>query len=374
VGETLRPLAGFWREVARRAFPEPPRAVHLRHLYRGEWSDAAPYACAGEGPLLSVILPTLARQESPEPAAGCLRKLAESMERLRLSARGPRLMLVVAAQDRPGNAFREDVLAALEDLWTKLPVAADVPFAGVSVSLPSKVLAINSTIPLLDRNGVSAVAWFDDDIEIQPGCLTALWNAFDHHFDGIYGARKIAVNDVTEFSGWWAKWKNRRERVNLYPHGCAMLMSRAVFGQGIPTDYITDDHYYLFRYLSHSEVDPLCSLRVVRGAEVYVPMANSAGVALKRFARNYRNLQRVLADVSDENRRCFLRHLHLPGLRFPGSLIEGFSWRFWLRFLFHVGKAAYWYGMRAEILARGLLRRPRKTVWYSAPPTAVRGR
>src|SRR5215469_18737514 len=75
VGEPLRPLPGFWREVARRAFPEPPRTALVRYLHRGTWTDAPPSVCAGEGPLLAVILPTLARGEGCEEPAACLRRL-----------------------------------------------------------------------------------------------------------------------------------------------------------------------------------------------------------------------------------------------------------------------------------------------------------
>ncbi len=375
MGEPLRPLTGFWRSVARRAFPEPPRSAELLYRFEQKWSPVPPRVSKGDGPLLAVIVPTLAPAEGEGSAASCLRGLAETIDDLMRTAARPRVMVIVAAQDRPGHARRESVLAELESLWAGLPQAMRIPWVGLSVSIASKVLAIDSTIPLLDANGAAAVAWFDDDIEILPDCLAALWGAFDPAFGGIYGARKVAIRDATVFSGWWAESKNRRESVNLYPHGCAMLMSRAVFGEGIPVEYITDDHFYLFRYLAPEASDPLRDLRVVAKAEVRVPMVNSALVAVGRFARNYRNLQRVLADVPDATRRCFLRRLHLPGLRAPGSLREALSGRFWLRFLFHAGKAVYWYGLRAEILLRGLLYRPRKTVWYSAaPPAALRGR
>ncbi|MBL8214799.1 MAG: hypothetical protein JNK87_29035 [Bryobacterales bacterium] len=357
----LRPIPGLIRSLKRRAFVDPRPEVKLRYLCEGVWCEAVPALAAHD---LAVLLPTLASQRLPF----CLPGLLAALRSLCQNGEGLRLLLVVAAQDRHGEQLRDRYLEQVTARLAEGLNPASVTVVGLSVSVPSKVLAINATLPLLDAAAVAAVAWFDDDIEIHPDCLLELWRAYDPTFEGLYGARKLAVRDASGFSDWWAGVKNSREPANRYPHGCAMLLARRALGDGIPLEYITDDHYFLFRYLAPERPDYLHWLRVVPAALVRVPMANSAQVTFRRFGRNFRNLQRVLADVSPEVERCFLRNLHFPGVRLPRQAPEAVSLRYWMRLAFYGGKYLYWKYAEASILLRGLAGRPRRTVWYSSPP------
>ena len=372
----LSPRPGFWRELTRRAYVDPSSAVELRYLSNGVWSKIAPRVMAGDHSTLAVILPSLVPVDGAGSAPSCLQALARSVQRLRETPPEVAILVVCVVQDRPGASRRERALEHLLRVWADSPCGgARVPFVGVSISVASKILALNCTISLLDVNACTAIAWFDDDIEIDSGCLAEMWREYDPEFQGIYGARKTARGDRTRFSRWWALVKNAREPVNRYPHGCAVLVSRQVFGTGIPLEYITDDHYYHFRFLNHRAEEPLALLRVVERAIVRVPMPNSVGDALRRLRRNYGNVQRVLADVEDETRRYFMRRLHIPGLCLPRSVRDLISPQYWLRLIFHAGKLSLWLVVRAEILLRGALCRPRRSVWFSAArPAALRGR
>jgi hypothetical protein len=358
---SLEAVPGAWRSIVRQAFVDSTAHAHVRYLHRGTWSSEPPVLVfpRDRGERLAIAVPTIA----PACRVGVLqanfRRIAESAARL---ADDVDCLVVVVAHDPSSNARSEEALAELEQGWG----IAGIPWVGVCVSHPSKALALNCCIPVADANGATAIAWFDDDVHVLPDCLPALWRSFDLRSGAVYGARKVAVASRTRFSERWARSKNRREPANRYPHGCAMLMSRATLGDGIPTIYMTDDHYFLVRLLDPSASDPLRLLSVVDDAVVHVPADDSPWVTLRRIVRNYRNVQRVLADAPEPVVKCFLREVQFAGLRRPRALEEARSGRYWLSLGFHAGRRLVWEALRGEIALRGLLRKPRPAVWFDA--------
>lgn len=363
-------LPGGCRGLLRRAFVDSMPHPSVRYRHGGTWSELPPRVLTAGGERLIIIVPTLAPVRGLGSLPRALARLCASIARLisDQAAAPPACALAVVMQDRAGEERRTEGIENIERQWTEM---SEVPCVGISVSLPSKLLALNCCLPLFDVNGATCVAWFDDDVEVDEKCLLALWTAFAPSFEGIYGARKVAVEDRSSFSSRWARFKNRGEPVNLYPHGCAILLSRRVFGDGIPLRYITDDHYYLFRFLDASASDPLELLRVVPDSVVRVPMINDPLTALRRIARNYRNVQRVLADTPADAVRYFRRTLLLPGLRPPRTPGELVSAAYWTKLGVHTAKGCFWLLVQAEMLARGFLGRPLRSVWYSASPPRV---
>jgi hypothetical protein len=128
---------------------------------------------------------------------------------------------------------------------------------------------------------------------------------------------------------------------------------------------MSDDHYFLLSLLDPHSDDPLHRLRVVPDAVVRVGAARSLRVAVRRVVRNYRNVQRVLADSDAASVRYFRRRLHFAALRPPHTMREALTPGYWLRVGFQVGRALLWQALVAEVLLRGLLARPRPAVWSS---------
>lgn len=352
------PRAGVLRSLIRAAFVDPAEQPPARYRYRGAWNDTPPIAAfAPRRRRLIVAVPTLIRPAATASLASALRALAETMRALEAAPAGAACALTVMAQDWPGAAARDAALESMESLWRD--AAAEIPFIGVSLPVASKVLALNAALPIADANAAEALAWFDDDVLADRDCLLALWRAFEPGAGRVYGARKIAVPDASRFSAFWARSKNGREPVNRYPHGCAMLISRAALGSGIPPQYITDDHYFLVRFLDPRAPEPLHRLRVVPDAIVRVPSVNSPLAMIRRIHRNYRNFHRVLADLPAPTVRLVLRDLMFPGLHAPTSPP---------RFIGNAAKLSFWTLVTAEVLARGLLRLPSRSSWTSSAP------
>lgn len=342
----LDPLPGRRRALVRAAFATVVAQPRVAHRHAQRWSAAPPriWDCSGGGERLVVVVPTVTRGALPAALRPGLGRIAGAVAVLASAEPAVRCLVVVALYEATAPALAPALTEEIERTWQALGTA--VQWVGVTVSEPSKVLALNCTLPLLDVNGATAIAWFDDDVEVMPDCLLALWRAYDPTATCVYGARA-------------------RPAANAYPYGCSMLLSRATFGAGIPLVYMSDDHYFLLALLDPRAADPLHRLRVVPDAVVRVGAARSLRVAVRRVVRNYRNVQRVLADTDPASVRYFRRSLHFAALRPPRNVREALVPGYWFRLGFAAGRALLWQVLVAEMLLRGLLARPRPAVWCS---------
>jgi hypothetical protein len=339
-----------------------------------------PYARLGELPLSPAVPGTLVVIVVPTYVGRCSSEsLWTTIERIGASAalaerEHPEYSFLFALAMQWENPDTESAciarLAEIERKWTQ---AFGCPYVGLAIAHKSKLLALNASIPLLDASGAAVVCWVDDDIMLDMRCLTELLGAFDPTFEGVYGARKITVADQTRFSAIWARHKNRIEPVNLYPHGCCMLISRREFHVGIPPAYRTDDHYYLLRYLDAEQPRPLAALKVVPQALLYCPTADRPRTMLGRIRRNYSNVLRVLADAPDSTIRYFLRQLMFQNLRLPQGYAE-LRPAYMNALLWHALKFLFWLSCAIPVLVRGTLNRPTSPKWYAAPFPSALGR
>jgi hypothetical protein len=317
--------------------------------------------------LVAVIVPTLSTRHTDDAIEGTLKLLGVAMSLMVSGATVPtRCHLIVAMQGMGPGDWTAIVgrLHRLEDWWQ---AHYKLPFLGIALDRPSKVLALNATIPALDAMGASVIAWFDDDIQVDALCLSRLLAEYDENHPGIYGARKVAIADESDFSSRWAARKNSIEPINAYPHGCAALMSRREFHMGIPQEYQSDDNYYLLRYLEPTAPDPFWRLVVVADAIVRVPSTNDARSTARRIARNFRNGIRILADAPWSTVRFFLWSVLFCGLRRPRRLAEVAAKSYWSLAGWHTLKLLFWSALGASVLLRGIFRRPFSPTWYSAP-------
>lgn len=360
---------GLLRRVVRRAFTDPAVCPAISYAVRGVVTrdPCAVMPPPAEGSeRVAIIVPTYVGRCSAKALFKTLEPLGRSMEVARGELRGYEFVLVIAMQWEAPQTEQSchARLAELERAWSG---RFDAAFVGVSISHRSKLLALNSCRPLMEAAGVGVVGWIDDDVVLDERCLAELLAAFEPSVEGIYGARKVTVSDGSRFSRWWAGRKNRIEPVNLYPHGCCMLMSERVFRVGIPLVHQSDDHHFLLRFLEPEDADPLRRLRVVPRACLYCPTANRPGTILGRIRRNYSNVLRVLADAPAPTVRFFLRDLMFQNLRLPRALREVWSATYWTEMFWHLLKLLFWLSCAGPVLVRGVLNRPRVPRWYSAP-------
>jgi len=359
-----QPLYGRRRALVRAAFAALEVSPKIEYRYAQQWSGVPPrvWKRPGGDVRLVVVVPTVTRGSLPSGMDDRLRRIAEAVSALAPNEDDVHCLVAVVLYEADGADLGKSRLEEIERIWHDFGTA--VPWVGVSLSEPSKVLALNCTVPLLDTNGATAIAWFDDDVEVMPNCLTALLNSFDPGITCVYGARIIGPKARP---GWLtaATRMLRDSSTNSYPYGCAMLMSRATFGDGIPLVYMSDDHFYPLWLLDPHAMDPMHRLRVVSDAVVRVGPTPSRRVALRRVVRNYRNVQRVLADTDPATARYFRRRLHFGELRPARDLREALTSRYWMQLTFQVVRALLWQVLVAEVTLRGLLGRPRPAIWSS---------
>ncbi|MGH3783280.1 MAG: hypothetical protein ACRDRO_22350 [Pseudonocardiaceae bacterium] len=361
----LDPLPGRRRALVRAAFSAFVPKPEVAYRHRQRWSQAPPriWDGSGGGERLVVVVPTVTRGAVPPALRDGLGRIADAVAMIVGAEPEVRCFVAVALYEATASALARAVTEEIERAWQATGTV--VPWVGVTVSEPSKVLALNCTLPLLDVNGATAIAWFDDDVEVMSDCLLALWRAYDPAATCVYGARALPACSGDRSGIVGALLSSRSAVPNAYPYGCSMLLSRATFGAGIPLVYMSDDHYFLLSLLDPRADDPLHRLRVVPDAVVRIGAPRSLRVAVRRVVRNYRNVQRVLADADEVSVRHFRRRLHFAALRPPRSVREALTPGYWIRLGFQAGRALLWQVLVAEVLLRGLLARPRLAVWSS---------
>jgi hypothetical protein len=363
------------RRLLRRAFAETVSQPTITYVNNGIVTDDAAdlhFDCESAKQRVAIIVPTYVQRCSLSSLREHLRRIDASIKIACQELSDFQFMLVVALQWSDSDTKQVSItkLLRLTQEWSR---DHETPLMGISLSPRSKLLALNSCRALIDAVHIQVVSWIDDDVVLDKHCLSELLKRFDSSFQGIYGGRKITIADSSRFSIWWARRKNRIEPVNLYPHGCCMLMSEREFNGGIPLVYQSDDHYFLLKCLEPEAADPFVRLRVVREAKFFCPTANTPRTILGRIRRNYSNVLRILADAPPSTVRFFLRDLMFTNLRLPRTLVECWSAKYWREMFWHLLKLLFWLWCALPVFVRGALNLPKLPQWYSAPfPMSIR--
>lgn len=358
---------GLRGALVRKAFLPFTPQPQLAYRHAGRWHETPPivWDVSFGDDRLAVVVPTVTHGKVTSSLRSALRRVAVAVDVFSHAQYDVRCLVTVVAYETSTPSVRHTLTEEMERAWRDS--ASGVPWVGVSVTAPSKILAINSALPLLDINGVTAIAWFDDDVEVTPYCLRALWRAYDPAGARVYGARVEPADADGRANLVHAALARRSASGNAYPYGCSMLLSRATLGEGIPLVYMSDDHFFLLSLLDPGAENPLYRLPVVDDAIVRVMPPRTLWLAVRRVMRNYRNVQRVLADADQASARWFRRKLQFAALRPPLSVHEAATMTYWIRLGIDAGRAVLWSALVTEVLVRGLLGRPRRALWSSAP-------
>ncbi|WP_211275451.1 hypothetical protein [Actinoplanes rectilineatus] len=247
-----------------------------------------------------------------------------------------------------------------------------VHFIGLSLPGPGKPATLNAGIAVADEYDLTAVGWVDDDIRLEPGCLAAMIEDFVRGgCRGAVGGTKVPHARKYATSRLLHRLKALTATATNYPHGCCLLVERAVVSGGIPDRYLCDDGYVCFRLLDPEAADPLRHLRLVPDARCHYEVAGPAGQTGRRIRRLLLNHVIYLADWSYPVSRHYFRSILFSGMWPLTDLDRSVGLRHgaaksaikWIYFC--------WFGRTAaELWFRGLFRCPlRQVQWaeYVAP-------
>ncbi len=242
----------------------------------------------------------------------------------------------------------------------------------MSLPGPGKVSTLNAGIAIADDLDLTAVGWLDDDIRLDPHCLRELVLDFVRHGSrGAVGATKVAHARPFATSHLLHRLKALTNTATNYPHGCCLLVERAVVTGGIPDRYVCDDGFVCFRLLDPEQPDPLHHLRLVPSATCHYEVAGPAGQSRRRIRRLLLNHAIYLADWSYPVARYYFRDILFSGMwpltdfdssggKRRGAAKSAIKWIYF-----------GWFARTAgELYLRGVLRRPLREVhWaeYVAP-------
>jgi hypothetical protein len=316
---------------------------------------------------LAVLLPTLAARAGVDgPGGAGLRLLAQAAEARDALGDVPVVFLTAMqwadAEEREGSLRR---LASLGDAARM----HGLPFVGLSLPVAGKIRSLNAAIGVAEAMGARALAWVDDDVQLEPGCLRRMASRLrEKGWRGAVGATKVPAPGPFAASRLLHAAKAVAEPAVNYPHACCILVALEVVAGGIPPRYVSDDGYVCFRLLDPSLPDPRAWLELVPTARCHYQVGGPAGETARRLRRMMLNHHIYLADFPVPVGRFYFRRMLFTGL-WPLAPWDGS--RGWSR---GAAKAALqwlyfgWFcAVGAELYLRGLLDRPlRRVAWGTA--------
>jgi hypothetical protein len=312
---------------------------------------------------IAFLLPTVVERGEAEQAAASLR-LVQQVAGLR-DARPELPLVFVAGMQWRDPAGRAEALRRLEALGGEA-LARRIPFVGMSLPGPGKIRTLNAAIAVAEGVGARGLAWVDDDVRLEPGCLAGMAERFlARGARGAVGATKVGAPKEYAASRLLFAAKSVMEPAVNYPHACCILVETGVVAGGIPPRYVSDDGYVCFRLLDPSLANPLEHLELVPGALCHYHVGGPAGETYRRIRRMLLNHHIYMADFPRPVARFYFRHVLFTGL-WPLAPWDGSrGWRFgatkWALKWAYFG----WFAaVGAELYLRGLLGRPlRRVSW-----------
>lgn len=287
--------------------------------------------------------------------------LADRLERARQAH--PRLpfVLCVGMQWRPGQQQEaSDRLAAIGRAVAK--DSPGLPYAGLSVPGAEKVLTTNAAVRALGSFGPRGWLWLDDDIWLEPDCLSELVTRFNVRVGPMaVGATKL-VDAAPYRTAQLLRWLSRATTPRRnYPNACCMLVSADVIADGIPDRLGADDAFVLFELLDPTAADPFHALVLAPGARCRVVRGGRAGDVVNRLRASMFSHIMHMADYPWPKARVYFTETLFFGL-WPFTPLDTrrglpAAAARWLV------KAVYfaWFSVEAAVLlARGLLNHPRR--------------
>ncbi|MFC8660937.1 hypothetical protein [Streptomyces sp. NPDC057199] len=372
------------RKTMARGFRPPPSwSVAVRYVLPDGPSGEAPLLSHARGaadalrtgsPVLALIAPTYVSRGTLAEQAERLDALLDRVAELTEDHPDAPAVLFVGMQWASAEEEDESVRrlrALLLRARARLP---QVAVCGLSLPGPGKPRTLNAAIEVAELLGCAGVGWVDDDVVLDPGCLSRLVRDFlAAGCRGAVGATKIPHTKEFATSRLLARAKAIAAPATNYPHGCCILVATDVLSGGMPGRYVSDDGYVCFRLLDPALPDALARLRLVPDARCHYYVAGPAGETRRRIRRLLLNHLVDLADWPLPVVRHYFRHILFAGL-WPLTGFDGSGGRRlgiqkalikWLYF-------AWFARVGTELYLRGLTGRPLHAVeWapYSAVPT-----
>ncbi len=321
------------------------------------------------GRTVAVVLPTTVRRTTPERFARWVEDVVAQLREVTATGagrdRGLVLVVLQHTADEADEAARRARVVGTDD--------ADVAVVAALTRVHGKVHAIGAAARLL-AGRCPVVGWTDDDVRLEPGCLAAL--AADlraHPGPAAVGARKVPGTSGHTTSRVLARAKELMPAATNYPHGCCMLVTADVLGDGIPPRYTCDDGWVCVRLLEPDAPDPFARLRLVPAAVCHYTVGGAAGSTWRRLRRQRVSQVVHVADADAATARCFTHRALLHGVRLRPRLRGGDPPRDeLLRALVSAVHVTTTLAVVAELAVRGVVHRPLRAVDWGTDPEAAR--
>ncbi len=315
-------------------------------------------------PLFGVLCPTFVGRAPVAQQIETMSALAAQLRTCLADRPDVRIAFFVGMQWSPGEesaAF--DRLARMADLVRDDP---RIVFVGVALRGRGKIRTLNATVQAAVKSNAVGLAWIDDDVYLEEGCLARLIDRFiEKGCRGAVGATKIPVAGKTRAARTLYVLKGITTPACNYPHACCILVDTRVIARGIPERYASDDGYVCFELLDPARPDPLELLELVAAARCWHVVGGPAGQTRRRIRRMLTNHHVFLADYPRPVARYYIRHMLFYGLwplaPFDAGRGVAFGLAKWgLKALYFC-----WFArVGAELLVRGAVNRPiREIAW-----------
>ena len=321
--------------------------------------------CTGES-AIGVLTPTYVGRASYEDQSRTISHVLDQIGDLHRTFPAIRLVYFLGMQ-WANEAEHAEALARLRRAQQLTDAHDRIEFVGLCLSGPGKLRTLNAVIALAGTMHLSGLLWVDDDIRMEPHCLTRLTARFvEKQGRGAVGATKIPRTGTTTTSRALRRVKGVTGSAMNFPHGCCMLVETAVLAGGIPDRYSSDDVYVCFRLLSPRSTNPLEHLELVPDARCNYTSGGAFLPTIGKIRRILLNQHVYLADWPVETARCYFQHVLFTGLwplvRWDGTK----EWRVgiakvmlqWLYFMFFLLAGA-------ELILRGFLRTPIRRIGWN---------
>ncbi|MET7571736.1 hypothetical protein ABZT04_24975 [Streptomyces sp. NPDC005492] len=363
--------------VARGFRPPTSWSVPVRHLLPDDPSGptpplsdarAAADALRAGSPVLALIAPTYVSRGTLGEQSERLDALLERVAELTEERPDAPVVLFVGMQWSTAEEETESVRRLRELLLRARARLPRLPVCGLSLPGPGKPRTLNAAIEVAELLGCAGVGWVDDDVVLDPGCLS--WLARDFlaaGCRGAVGATKIPHTKAFATSRLLARAKAIAAPATNYPHGCCILVAADVVSGGLPGRYVSDDGYVCFRLLDPGLPDPMARLRLIPDARCHYHVAGPAGETRRRIRRILLNHLVDLADWPLPVARHYFRHVLFAGMwPLTGFDASGGQRLGAQKALIKWVYFAWFAGVGAELYLRGLTGRPLRAVEWAA--------
>jgi len=315
---------------------------------------------------IGVLTPTYVARASYEEQSRTIAHVLEQIRDLHRTFPAMRLVYFLGMQWAT-EAERLEALARLRQAQQLTDPHEGIEFVGLCLPGPGKLRTLNAVIGLAGTMHLTGLLWIDDDIRMEPHCLTHLTERFvKKHGRGAVGATKIPRTGKTATSMLLRRAKGVTGSAMNFPHGCCMLAETAALEGGIPDRYPSDDVYVCFRLLSPQAPNPLEHLELVPDARCSYTSGGAFLPTIGKIRRILLNQHVYLADWPVETARCYFQHVLFTGL-WPLARWDGTrGWRAgiaklmlqWLYFMFFLLAGA-------ELILRGFLGAPLRRIGWN---------